>query len=149
MGPMGPMMGGGPWQSGPADWSWVLLPLLVILVLGLTTLVRGYSRPRAERGGPHAPEHLLRDRYARGELTGVQYREALVDILKDRYVRGEIELDDYETRLGSLLEAERPRSEGAPVPRIRKDTGGRAPEPSGPTETQRLAADRRRRRSGC
>ena len=67
---------------------------------------------------PSSPEAVLRDRFARGELTRRAYREALLEGLKDRYVRGELDLEEYETRLGCLFGDERPplASEQAPGP---------------------------------
>ncbi|MBI2940239.1 MAG: SHOCT domain-containing protein [Chloroflexi bacterium] len=109
MGPMGPMMGGG-WGNGAAGWI-VTAAALLLLALGTVALVlamrragsaRGALTPRPLPAGEGA-EEILRERYARGELTGQQYREALVDVLKDRYIRGELELDEYEHRLSVLL----------------------------------------------
>lgn len=98
---MGPMMGG--WSGGGGGFGPALVVVLV-LALGLIALAvwRGGGTPAAPRR-PRSPEEVLRDRYAKGEISRGQYLEALTDILKDRYVRGEIELEDFEARLDRLL----------------------------------------------
>lgn len=114
MGPMGPMMGG--WQVGSGtviDWTAPMVVFLLMLLLLLVGVVlmgwRGSSIRFGHREG--SPGEILRERYARGELTKQQYQEALVDLLQDRYVRGEIDLGEFETRLAGLLGEERPRPE--------------------------------------
>ena len=49
------------------------------------------------------PEEVLRQRFARGELTRDQYQESIIELLKGRYVTGELTLEDYETRVGTLI----------------------------------------------
>lgn len=117
MGPMGSMMGqtGGPWGYGATDWSLGLVVLLLLLVLGLIALAAWRGNPGG-RSQPRSSAEVLRERYARGDLTRQAYREALADVLKDRYVRGEIDLDDYEARVERLLRE--PPSNGA-LPRRR------------------------------
>jgi uncharacterized membrane protein len=109
------MMSGGSWGSGAGGWPWFVLLTFVVLAIGLLVLASLRGRAASERR-PSSPEEVLRDRYARGELTRRAYREALVDVLKDRYVRGELDLEEYETRLGRLFGDERPlvTSEQAP-----------------------------------
>ncbi len=57
------------------------------------------------QGAYHAttPEEILRERFARGEVTRDQYRESVVDMLKDRYVRGELTLEEYEARVNVVM----------------------------------------------
>ncbi|MBI2940407.1 MAG: SHOCT domain-containing protein [Chloroflexi bacterium] len=116
MGPMGPMMGG--WSGGSWGIAAVGMALAVVLVLILlATVLAGRqdgSTPLDARR-PRSPAEILRERYARGELTRQQYQEALVDILKDHYVRGEIGLDEYQARLERLLENEHPGPGGERV----------------------------------
>lgn len=121
MGPMGPIMGGGPGGNGAGSWSWLVLLTFLVLAVGLVVLATWPGRASAERR-PHSPEEVLRHRYARGELTQRQYREALVDVLKDRYVRGELELAEYETRLSLLLGDERLLAAGKAAPGPSWDT---------------------------
>ncbi len=45
-----------------------------------------------------SPAEILRGRYARGEISRDQYREALLDVLKDMCVRGEITVDEFDAR---------------------------------------------------
>ncbi len=101
MGPMWPM---GPMMNYSSGWL-ILLPVVpLVLVLGIIAFIilgsRGTRHPRRQL----SPEQVLRERYAKGEISRQQYLDALIDILKDRCVRGEIELDEYERRLGFLLE---------------------------------------------
>lgn len=103
MGPMGPMMGG---VTCGAAWFFLVLVVLVVVVLAVVAGL-GRGGRTEERQRPRSPEAILRERYARGELTPRQYREALVEVLKDRYVRDELTLDEYEARLQRLLEEPR------------------------------------------
>ncbi|MBI3979674.1 MAG: SHOCT domain-containing protein [Chloroflexi bacterium] len=114
MGPMGPMMGGGPWGSGVLSWPGQMLLVLFILALGLVALAL-WRRDGRVRRRPLLPEEMLRERYAAGEITRQQYQEALVDVLKGRYVLGELDLAEYELRLGRLLGEERPLEGGKRV----------------------------------
>lgn len=99
MGPMGPMMGGGTWGA-----AWFFLVLMVLIVVVLAVVAGEVRGGRTEdRRRPPSPEAILRERYARGELTPRQYREALVDVLKDRYVRDELTLEAYEANLERLM----------------------------------------------
>ena len=114
MGGMGGMMSGWNSVSGPAPgWPGALPLLLVLLMLGCAgaLLATGVWRSGlgAGNGQAHSPEETLRLRYASGEFTAPQYREALVEILKDRYVRDELALDEYEARLALLLGLKGPR----------------------------------------
>lgn len=98
---MGPMMGGS--AGGSAPVFWLILVGLLILGLGLVALAVWGTAGSADRWRPRSPVATVGERYARGELTRQQYRDALVDLLKDRYVRGELELDEYEAHLERLL----------------------------------------------
>lgn len=132
MGPMGPMMGGptgpriGDWSGGSWSMGWPDLALVLLFVLLLAALVLAVWRSgaRATSDRPRSAEDLLRERYARGELTQQQYREALVDALKDRYVRGEVDLEEYEARLALLLGEEHPRLEEAQSRAPRQERSG-------------------------
>lgn len=105
MGPMGPMMGG--WRaSGENVIDWMALVVFVLLAVVLFAIIvlvdwRGSSIRSGRRES--SPGEILRERYARGELTKQQYQEALVELLKERYVRGEVDLEEFETRLDGLL----------------------------------------------
>ena len=121
MPPMGPMMGE-PWAGAALVWLALALAVLTILAFAVVAVIAGFARP--ERGAaaarrPRAPEALLRERYARSELTRQQYREALVDVLKDRYVRGEVELEAYEARLDHLVREPGAREPESARPRAR------------------------------
>ncbi len=110
MGPMGPMMGG---SWGTPGWLFLALPVvLFVVVLGAVTFVVLTTRGKSERRQPASPEEILRERYARGEISRQQYLESLEDSLKDGYVRGELTLDEYEARLALLL--------GSPLARSRQ-----------------------------
>lgn len=102
---MGPMW----WQRGPTmnyqdGWSILALMLVLILAVGIVALVIWRGGGATSRHQSRRPEDILRQRYAKGELSRQQYLDALIDILKDRCTRGEIELDEYERRLDVLLE---------------------------------------------
>lgn len=103
----------GPWQL------WWLFPiigfgfmLLVVMfvirpvVLAITRSIGGTRADVEATQDNRSPAEILRDRYARGEITQEQYREALLDILKDMYVRGEITVDEFEARAEKLSAAE-------------------------------------------
>jgi uncharacterized membrane protein len=99
------------WVNGAALWLPLLLGLLTGGLVGLLALKLAPDRGaeadgrRQWTGGRQArsPEALLRERYARNELSREQYLTILEDLLKDRYVRGELDLDEYEARLDQLL----------------------------------------------
>ena len=100
------MMGfsAGAWSGGGA---WLLLAVLVLVVVvllarALPSLYGPGGSVSARRRA--APEELLGERYAKGEIGWAEYREGRVSLLKERYVRGELEVDEYEERLGRLLE---------------------------------------------
>ena len=117
---MGPMMGSGPWNAGAVAWPFMLLPvllMLVVLVIGLVVLLSSLDPARTERRR-RSPEELLRNRYARGEVSHQHYQAALVDVLKDRYVRGEIGLEAYEAQLHRLLRDEHQVSGSASAERV-------------------------------
>lgn len=104
-------------SSGGGTWLLIVVLVLVAVVLLARALPTMYgtgggtlSRRRA------APEELLGERYARGEIGWPEYREGLVSLLKERYVRGEIEVDDYEARVVRLLE-EKPNPVAVEQPR--------------------------------
>ena len=106
---MGPMMDG--WQGGGGPTVVWLGPMLVAMLVFLFAVAhavrrRGSTQPKRRRS---SPEETLRQRYALGELSRQQYKEALEDILKDRYVRGEVTLEEFEERVGQLVGKERSR----------------------------------------
>ncbi len=80
--------------------------LLMTVGIGLLAVL-DFLRFRQNRAGAERPElaasELLRQRYARGELTRKEYRGSLVDMLADRYAQGEIDLGEYEARLAHLV----------------------------------------------
>lgn len=74
-----------PEGGGMSGWGWVamgvsMLLFWAVLILGGVALYRGLNRPSA--GGPSAaqrptPEHLLAERFARGEIDEEEYRRRL------------------------------------------------------------------------
>lgn len=74
---MGPGFGGGPGGL----WLLILVVGLVLLAWGLVKAFRPGDRRPAERARP--PEDILRERFARGELTEVEYRERLKVLKND------------------------------------------------------------------
>jgi uncharacterized membrane protein len=108
------MMGGA--LSATFAGIWPFLVVFMVLVLASALVLFGAWRTRAGGAAPaRSPEEVLRDRYAREELSQRQYRDTLVDILKDRYVRGELELEEV-------------REDAEPAARRRhQPSGGRTP----------------------
>lgn len=113
---------------GPPAMGWggfwimprLLFPFLI--VAGVAFLARprlawhgAYAAPEAGPAPSYqapsyqgkTPEEILRERFARSELTRDQYREAVVDMLKDRYVRDELTLEEYEARVGVVMDVAR------------------------------------------
>lgn len=135
MGPMGPMMGG--WWQGSGVPVWELLaPTVVLFALVAAigfALWRASGPPTEHR--PRSAEEILHARFARGELTREQYREALVDLLRGRYVRGEIDLDTYEVRIRRLFGTEHSRPDPLTEDRQRVRLSDESPRDGiGPTE---------------
>jgi uncharacterized membrane protein len=104
----------GPTISAGAGLGLIMFILgMLILSLAIGTVAVFMTGPRGyPRRVALSPTEVLRDRYARGELSQNQYREALLDLLKDRYARGEIDLEDYEARSQELLVDGRPKKRG-------------------------------------
>lgn len=104
--------------DGPWQYWWVFpvfglgfMLLVVVFVIRPVALAIarfiGGTRADVEATEDHrTPAEILRDRYARGEITQEQYRGTLLDILKDMYVRGEITVDEFEARAEKLSSAE-------------------------------------------
>jgi putative membrane protein len=71
------------WWSGPAPFFWPLFPLgifLFVLVLFVTLRFAGWGRAWGGRrywSGVSSAEEILRQRYARGEISEQEYRERL------------------------------------------------------------------------
>lgn len=101
MGPMMPAFGGTGIVVLTLAGLLLMAMLIVVAVVALTIWRRdqmtGASRPTV------APADLLRQRYARGEITRDQYRQTLLDLLQDRYARGEIDLVELEARAKPLI----------------------------------------------
>jgi putative membrane protein len=82
---MGPFDGGGMMGNwGAFGWLWMLIPLLFwggLLVLMAWAVVRIFPSGRAEgvRRAESAPsaEDILRERFARGEVSAEEYEERL------------------------------------------------------------------------
>jgi putative membrane protein len=79
------------WGDQMTGWGWALMTISSIafwalLIAGVVALVR-YSRvvgtDRRETGARPAPEQVLAERYARGEIDDTEYRHRL-DILDNR-----------------------------------------------------------------
>lgn len=110
----GPPMAGW-WWGGAFFLPRLLFPFLI--VAAILYFARPHNTWRARYAGPDAgpapahqgpyhgttPDEILRERFARGEVTRDQYREATVDLLKDRYVRGELTLEEYEARVNVVM----------------------------------------------
>jgi len=101
---------GGSWMM-----SQMLFPFLIVVVIVLLARPRHawHERRRAYDPAPPylsaTPEEVLRQRFARGELSRDQYQEAIIELLKGRYVTGELTLEEYEARVGTLIADSRPR----------------------------------------
>ena len=112
------------WWGGPWILPRLFFPLLVIAAIAF--LARPRHAWRARYAGPEpapassyhgtSPEEILRERFARGEVTRDQYREAMVDMLKDRYVRGELTLEEYEARVNVVMDVARDRKAASDTP---------------------------------
>ncbi len=104
--------------DGPWHFWWVfpifglgfmlLVVLLVIrpVAMAIAKAVGGTRADVEAQKDNRSPAEILRDRYARGEISREQYREALLDVIKDLYVRGEITLEEFETRAERLSSAD-------------------------------------------
>ena len=101
---------GGSWMMSQMLFPFLLIAVIMLLVRprdGLRDRHRAYSPPPPAIVG--TPEEVLRQRYARGELTRDQYQEAIIELLKGRYVTGDLSLEDYETRVATLMGDSRQR----------------------------------------
>ena len=74
------------WWGGPfpvwgvvLGWLWMVLfwgALIALVVLA----VRQFTAPHREGGGGHSPLDILKERYAKGEITREQYEQMKKDI---------------------------------------------------------------------
>ncbi len=104
--------GAPPWWGGIWILPRLLFPLLLVAAVVFLTRSRSAWRDqrRAYASGPtpayvgSTPEEILRERFARGELSREQYRESIVEMLKDRYVRDELTLEEYEARVDAVMD---------------------------------------------
>ncbi len=112
--------GAGMWWGGAWLFPRLLFPFLIVAAVlyfaGSRRVWRTATGPEpgsapSYHGSYNAttPEEILRERFARGEVTRDQYREAIVDMLKDRYVRGELTLEEYEARVNVVMGVARER----------------------------------------
>jgi len=104
--------------SGPWHFWWVfpiiglgftlLVVMLVIrpVALAIAKSIRGNGNDVQSAEEHRSPADILRQRYALGEISQEQYREALMDILKDMCVRGEITVDEFDSRAERLYSLE-------------------------------------------
>jgi putative membrane protein len=73
-----PLLAGSHWDHG--GFWWFPFALLWVVVLGTVIwLVARTVRPR-ERSGVERARGILAERYARGEVTGEEYRERLDEL---------------------------------------------------------------------
>jgi len=98
-----------------------------------------------ETGSRHPAQHrclvdILRERYARGELTTGEYFQRRIELLNDCYARGELKLNEYQARLDQILPETRGEStsatgtrEQARLPRVNPKVD-HATRPTGPCE---------------
>ncbi len=81
--------GGGMWGWGGWLWGLVMLIFWLLVLAGIVFLVlwvlRAYRRGEAAppSGGTSRALEILKERYARGELTREQYDQMRRDILED------------------------------------------------------------------
>jgi len=74
-GVMGPGMMGG-WWAGNPGWGVAMLVFWVLLIAGIVLLVVwGVRQSGPGAGASHRPLGILKERYARGELTRQQYAQ--------------------------------------------------------------------------
>jgi len=103
----------GPWHfwwvfpiTGLAFMLFVVVLVIRPVALAVAKAIRGNDN-RVETAEEHrSPAEILRNRYARGEISQEQYREALMDVLKDMCVRGEITMDEFDSRAQKLYSQE-------------------------------------------
>ncbi|RDH78284.1 SHOCT domain-containing protein [Mycolicibacterium moriokaense] len=85
------MYGGDGWMWGGWGWvGWTLMALAMVLfwalvIAGIVLAVRyvtagGSPRPHANSGSPRAAEHVLAERFARGEIDDDEYRKRMTTL---------------------------------------------------------------------
>ncbi|MGM0432934.1 MAG: SHOCT domain-containing protein [Spirochaetota bacterium] len=93
----GPMMNGwnngwyGPGMMGWSPWGWIIGILIVVLVVVLVVmLLRSRSGDRGDYFGSRSsntredPVEIVKERYARGEITREEYQDMLEELKKKR-----------------------------------------------------------------
>ncbi len=73
------------WPSGGLN-IWTLLPSLfwMLIIAGVFLLIRSYLTTRPlQVGGPHSAIEILRQRYAKGELSQEEYLRMKQDLAEE------------------------------------------------------------------
>jgi putative membrane protein len=71
------------WGDGGSDWWWVWRIGMLLFWLVVIALVIFWARrwgPRREPSGIERARDILAERYARGEISGEEYRERLAQL---------------------------------------------------------------------
>ena len=77
-----PLIAGSNWHGG--GFGWFPFALLWIAVLGTATWLVARAARRGERAGIERAQGVLAERFARGELTGDEYRDRLAELRRQR-----------------------------------------------------------------
>jgi putative membrane protein len=68
-----------------SGWGWALATIGMVafwglLITGIVLLVRYLGRPSGQSAATRTPEHVLGERFARGEIDEAEYRDRLVTL---------------------------------------------------------------------
>jgi putative membrane protein len=77
-----PLIAGSRWEDGGGWWFPFALFWIAVLGTAIWLVVRGVSR--GERSGVERARDILAERYARGEITGEEYRDRLDELSRHR-----------------------------------------------------------------
>ena len=83
------MMGFG-WDMGPANWIWmvggllVMIGIVVLIVWGVTAVARGGQAAVPPAPGRPTANEILRERFARGEISEQEFQQAAKALGPDR-----------------------------------------------------------------
>ncbi|HVI70113.1 MAG TPA: SHOCT domain-containing protein [Pyrinomonadaceae bacterium] len=77
---MGNMTGGWGWMTG---FGWIfMIPFWALIILGVVALARSlFSTGNSANSGDRRPRDILKERYARGEITRDQYGRMRRDLV--------------------------------------------------------------------
>ena len=75
---LGQLIAAARWHDHDGHW-WIVFPIFWLLLITLA-IALFWRRGRRPRDGGDSPRRILAERFARGEITGDEYRDRLAQL---------------------------------------------------------------------